>query len=63
MAKSPLTANHNSGGMQMKSEDYWQIFLETGAPELYLLYNNARKMENSHVFNDQGPGAPGHSLQ
>ena len=47
----------------MLSQDYWKLFQETGAPELYLLYNNARKMENSHVFNDQGPGAPGHSLQ
>ena len=47
----------------MKSQDYWQMFLETGAPELYLLFNNARKMENPHVFDDPGPGTPGHSLQ
>ena len=47
----------------MNAMDYWQMFLETGAPELYLLYNNARKMEKSHVFNDSGPGASGHSLQ
>ena len=46
----------------MRSQDYWQMFLETGAPELYLLFNNARKTENSHVFNDPGPGTPGHSL-
>ena len=47
----------------MKSQDYWQMCLETGAPELYLLYNNARKMEMTHVFDDKGPGAPGHFLQ
>ena len=47
----------------MKSNDYWQIFLETGAPEFYLLYNNARKMENTNVFDDQRPCTESHSLQ
>lgn len=47
----------------MKSQDYWQMFLETGAPELYLLYNNARKMENTHVLDDTGAGTPDYSLQ
>lgn len=47
----------------MTSQDYWQMFLETGAPEMYLLYNNARKMEMTHVLDNTGPGAPGHSLQ
>jgi len=47
----------------MNSQDYWQMFLETGAPELYLLFNNARKTENSNVFDNPGPGTPGHSLQ
>ena len=46
----------------MTSQDYWQIFLETGAPELYLLYNNARKMETTHVLDNAGPGVTGHSL-
>lgn len=47
----------------MNAQEYWQFFLETGAPEIYLLYNNARKMENTHVFDDSGPGASGHGLQ
>ena len=47
----------------MTSQDYWQIFLETGAPEMYLLYQNARKMEMSNVPDNTGSGAPGHSLQ
>ena len=47
----------------MTSQDYWQMFLETGAPEMYLLYNNARKMEISHVLDNPGPGAAGHNLQ
>ena len=47
----------------MTSQDYWQMFLETGAPEMYLLFKNARKMETSYVPDDTGAGAPGHSLQ
>ena len=47
----------------MTSQDYWQMFMETGAPELYLLYNNARKMENTHVSDNSGLGAEGHGLQ
>lgn len=47
----------------MNAQDYWQIFLETGAPELYLLYNNARRMEGRHVLDDTGPGLTGHTLQ
>ncbi len=46
----------------MLAADYWQMFLETGAPELYLLYNIARKTENSHVFDDSGTGSAGHCL-
>ncbi len=47
----------------MMSQDYWQMFLETGAPELYLLFNNARKMETTNVLDNPRPGTPGHSLQ
>ena len=47
----------------MNAQDYWQLFLETGSPEIYLLYNNARKMESSHVYNDSRPGIAGHTIQ
>ena len=47
----------------MDSKDYWQIFLETGAPEFYLLYNNARKMEKSHVLDYSGPCAQSYNVQ
>lgn len=47
----------------MGSQELWQVFLETGAPEMYLLYNKARKMESIHVFDDSGTGAAGHQLQ
>ena len=48
----------------MMARDYWQMFLETGAPEIYLLYNHVRRMEtNDHVPDDAGAGAAGNSLQ
>lgn len=47
----------------MMSQDYWQMFLETGAPELYLLYNNAKKQESAHVFDHQRSGYSGSQLQ
>lgn len=47
----------------MVSKDFWQLFLETGSPEIYLLYHNARKMEESNVYYDSSAGPAGHSLQ
>lgn len=47
----------------MKANDYWQMFMETGAPEYYLLYNHAQKMENRHVLDHTGSGAAGDRLQ
>jgi hypothetical protein len=47
----------------MKAEEYWNMFMETGAPEMYLLYSSARRMENGNVLDDQGPGDTNHSLQ
>lgn len=38
----------------MYAQDYWQLFLETGAPEAYLLYSRQLKMEGEYVFNDSG---------
>ncbi len=47
----------------MKSQDLWMLFIETGAPEVYMLYNRARRMEGKHVFNDPGTGAQSYGLQ
>lgn len=47
----------------MNAQFLWQVFLDTGAPEAYLLYQKARRMEASHVYDDQGVGASGHRLQ
>lgn len=46
----------------MNAQDYWQVFLETGAPEMYLLYQKAQKMESLHVFNDSGFGVKSNEL-
>ena len=47
----------------MRASDYWSLFLETGAPEAYILYNRALKMEAKDVPEDSGLGAAGHGLQ
>ena len=47
----------------MNAKDYWTIFVETGAPEMYLLYNKARRMEEQNVYNDPGIGPSGVGLQ
>ena len=46
----------------MKSQELWQIFLETGAPEVYLLYNQARKTEEANVLDAQGIGTARYTL-
>ncbi len=47
----------------MEKKDYWQLFLATGSPDAYLLYTQAKRMENTHVYDDPGPGAAGNGLQ
>lgn len=47
----------------MNSQELWQVFIETGAPEMYLLYNKARKTEELDVLDDPRIGAAGYKLQ
>ena len=47
----------------MNALEYWNLFVQTGAPEFYVKYNQAKRLESSHVFDDQGLGTPGHRLQ
>ena len=47
----------------MKSELCWQLFLKTGSPEAYLLYNEAKRLEQHHVSEHEGPCVTGHTLQ
>ncbi len=46
----------------MNTQQLWQTFMETGAPEVYLLYHHAKKVENSNVSDCPGIGPAGHSL-
>ncbi len=47
----------------MDSQAFWQVFLDTGAPEMFMLYNKMRKMEDSHVSDDTRLGSAGNTLQ
>lgn len=47
----------------MDSQNLWQLFLETGAPEVYLLYHKAIRTEEMHVLEDPGTGIAGNNLQ
>lgn len=47
----------------MNAQEYWQLFLETGAPEAYLMYSNQLKAEAQHVSDNSGSGPAGHRLQ
>ena len=47
----------------MIAQDYWHIFLETGAPELYLLYSMTRKLEETHVSDCTSIGSESSSVQ
>jgi hypothetical protein len=59
----PLFANPNPGGMDMNAKDYWTVFLETGAPEAYLLYSAALKTEGKNVPDDSGRCPENNGLQ
>ena len=47
----------------MNAMDYWQLFLETGAPEAYLMYSKQLKSEAEYVFDDPGGRPAGNGLQ
>ena len=47
----------------MKSRELWQAFLDTGAPDLYVLYSKAREAEENYVFNNSGTCTASHQLQ
>ena len=47
----------------MTAQEYWTLFMETGAPEAYLLYIGALRTEGKHVPENQGLGAADHRLQ
>lgn len=47
----------------MNAADYWNLFLETGAPEIYLMYSSAMKMEEQNVSDDPGRCPESNGLQ
>ena len=47
----------------MNAGEYWQVFLETGAPEVFLLYQKAKRTEETDVLEGAGPGSAGDGLQ
>ena len=47
----------------MNANTMWQMFLETGAPEIYLLYHEAKKLEELHVSDGSGVGSAHNQLQ
>ena len=47
----------------MKSTDYWQLFLETGAPEAYLMYTKQLKSEAAYVYDHSGHRPESNRLQ
>ena len=47
----------------MNTMDYWQLFLETGAPEAYLMYSRMLLAEAQHVYDHSGHRPAGHGLQ
>ena len=47
----------------MNAENYWQLFMETGAPEMYLLYHKALKAEEANVSDHTSHCSAGDGLQ
>lgn len=47
----------------MDSQSLWRMFMQTGSPEMYLLYTEAKRMEERSVFDGQGTGDARHQLQ
>lgn len=47
----------------MNANSAWQIFLETGAPEMYLLYTQVKSMEKKDVFDDSRLSPESYKIQ
>lgn len=46
----------------MKPEEYWKLFMETGAPEYYLAFRACKEPEEAHVSEHSGTGTPGNGV-
>ena len=47
----------------MNAREYWQLFMETGAPEAYLMYSKQRKAETISVYDHSGHCPESNGLQ
>ena len=47
----------------MNANDYWTMFMQTGAPAIYLMYKNAKQMEEADVPECPGPCGSGNRIQ
>ena len=47
----------------MDPRNFWDLFLETGAPELYLMYSKQLKAEANYVYDDSGRRPESNRLQ
>ena len=50
-------------GIRMDAREYWKLFIETGAPEVYMMYTQALKSEETYVPEHSSSGAAGQQLQ
>ena len=41
----------------MDSKFFWEVFLETGAPEMYVYYQEAKRSEEAYVSDSAGLSA------
>lgn len=47
----------------MNAQFFWDVFMQTGAPEAYLLYNKAKRMEDVYVPDHQSAGSAGEGIR
>lgn len=47
----------------MDAAEYWKLFMETGRPEVYVMYTQALKAEGAYVPENPGAGTASQRLQ
>ena len=47
----------------MDAAEYWKLFMETGRPEVYVMYTQSLRAEEAYVPENPGAGTAGQRLQ
>lgn len=47
----------------MNATELWELFMQTGAPAVYLMYKEAMHTEETDVSNSPGSGITGNRIQ